>query len=131
MTDNSHAPATPPAAAGDAPMSALRVRPYTVTGGRTRTEVDLEIETMIRATPNTAADQGLVSEARALVDLCATPPSIAEISARLRLPLQVIKILAGDLVMAGRVQTYTGSGNSDGRPDLALLERVLDGLQAL
>ncbi|MGI9598602.1 MAG: DUF742 domain-containing protein [Acidimicrobiales bacterium] len=123
----------------EAPSPSLRVRPYTVTRGRTRTEVELEIETMVQIArtgqgngqppPNPA--EGLVSEARAILALCSTPQSVAEISAHLKLPLQVVKVLAGDLVIAGRLATYTGATQSDGRPDLALLERVLDGLQSL
>lgn len=122
MTDQTEAPSAP-----------LRVRPYMVTRGRTRAEVELEIETMLQVSgdPSRAADRGLVSEARAMLRLCATPQSIAEISAHMHLPLQVVKIVAADLVVAGMLATHTGSLRSDGRPDLALLERVLDGLQSL
>ena len=123
MTDQSEATTAP-----------LRVRPYTVTGGRTRAGIELEIETMIRATPGGVArstDQPLVREARTLLQLCSTPLSIAEISAHLDLPLQVVKVLAGDLVLAGRASTHVAAAQSNGRPDLALLERVLDGLQSL
>ncbi|MGB5757505.1 MAG: DUF742 domain-containing protein [Acidimicrobiales bacterium] len=122
MTDQSEATTAP-----------LRVRPYTVTGGRTRAGVELEIETMIRATGGVArsTDQPLIREARTLLQLCSTPLSIAEISAHLDLPLQVVKVLAGDLVLAGRASTHVAAAQSNGRPDLALLERVLDGLQSL
>lgn len=120
---------TPPE--GISAASPLRVRPYTVTRGRTRAEVDLGIETMIQSTAAEVAGQRLVTEAKAIVELCQTPQSIAEISAHLKLPLQVVKVLAGDLVLSGNVATHVGSTQSDGRPDLALLERVLDGLQSL
>ncbi len=117
----------------EATSSPLRVRPYTVTGGRTRAGVELEIETMIRSTGGVArtTDRPLVREARTLLQLCSTPLSIAEISAHLDLPLQVVKVLAGDLVLAGRATTHVAAAQSNGRPDLALLERVLDGLQSL
>jgi hypothetical protein len=117
----------------DAP-AALRVRPYTVTGGRTRADVELGIETMIRTVGPVAdpeRDRTLVSEARAILELCATPQSIAEISAHLRLPLQVVKILVGDLVSSKRAATHSAAAGAGARPDLALLERVLDGLQSL
>ena len=55
--------------------------------------------------------------------------SAAEISARLRLPLGVARVVLGDLVDEGFVAQNTRSAT--GRPDLRLLERVLDGLQAL
>jgi hypothetical protein len=117
------------------PLSRLRVRPYTVTRGRTDAEIELGVETMIRVTGDTTdaevAGAKLASESRAILDLCSEPLSTAEISAHLQLPLQVVKVLVGDLVVAGRVATNTGSVQTDGRPDLALLERVLDGLQSL
>lgn len=117
------------------PLSRLRVRPYTVTRGRTDAEIELGVETMIRVTGDSAKTEGpgakVASESRAIIDLCTEPLSIAEISAHLKLPLQVVKVLVGDLVVSDRVATNTGSAQSDGRPDLALLERVLDGLQSL
>lgn len=114
------------------PLSRLRVRPYTVTRGRTDTEVALGVETMVRVTAGgDSGTKNVASESRAILELCTEPLSIAEISAHLKLPLQVVKILVGDLVAAGRLGTNTGSAQADGRPDLALLERVLDGLQSL
>lgn len=114
------------------PLSRLRVRPYTVTRGRTDTEIELGVETMIRVEAGQGPGSNTVSEARAIIELCEKEPlSVAEISAHLKLPLQVVKVLVGDLVVAGCVATNSGSIQSDGRPDLALLERVLDGLQSL
>ncbi|MEM9562178.1 MAG: DUF742 domain-containing protein [Actinomycetota bacterium] len=115
----------------EGPPPTLRVRPYTMTRGRTDTDVELTIETMIRATPERATRPTTVAEAGAIVELCADPQSIAEISAHLVLPLQVVKVLVGDLVMSQAVSTHRGGFQADGRPDLALLERVLDGLQSL
>lgn len=113
------------------PPPTLRVRPYTVTGGRTDTDVELTLETMIRSTPERATRPANVAEANAIVELCADPQSVAEISALLVLPLQVVKVLIGDLVATQAVTTHQGGLQNNGRPDLALLERVLDGLQSL
>ena len=124
MTDPGSAP-------DEGPPSGLRVRPYTMTRGRTSTEVELTIETMIRSTPERATGRPSAPEAAAIVRLCADPQSVAEISAHLHLPLQVVKVLVGDLVMVDAVTTHRGGFQDDGRPDLALLERVLDGLQSL
>ncbi|MEM7274814.1 MAG: DUF742 domain-containing protein [Actinomycetota bacterium] len=112
------------------PPTRLRVRPYTVVRGRTEAKIELSLETMIR-TEGGADTAGAVAEAAAIMKLCGTPQSVAEISAKLGLPLQVAKVLVGDLVVEGKVATHHGSARSDGRPDLALLERVLDGLQSL
>ena len=110
----------------------FRVRPYLLTGGRTRTDVDLPLEAQIRTTPE--GHQALASaglERHRILELCAEPQSIAEISAHLSIHLQVARVLVGDLVNEGFVGTQTATGPASARPDLQLLERVLDGLQAL
>ncbi len=116
---------------GEEAPNELRVRPYTVTRGRTEAEIELAVETMIQATVNEGCATRQETESRAIIELCREPLSIAEISAHLALPLQVVKVLVGDLVLEGLVATHGGGADASGRPDLALLERVLDGLQSL
>jgi hypothetical protein len=53
----------PGSAAESGPPSGLRVRPYTMTRGRTTTDVELTIETMIRATPQQASTAVSTAEA--------------------------------------------------------------------
>jgi hypothetical protein len=108
----------------------LRVRPYAITGGRTRAATDVPIEAIVYRTPN--GDRALATmalERGQILQLLSSPQSAAEISARLRLPLGVARVVLGDLVDEGFVALNTRS--TSGRPDLRLLERVLDGLQAL
>lgn len=108
----------------------LRVRPYAITGGRTRAATDVPIEAIVYRTPKGEQAQARLSLERGqIIGLLATPQSAAEISARLRLPLGVARVVLGDLVDEGYVALNTRSAS--GRPDLRLLERVLDGLQAL
>jgi hypothetical protein len=108
----------------------LRVRPYAITGGRTRAATDVPIEAIVYRTPNgERAMSSLSMERGQILALLASPQSAAEISARLRLPLGVARVVLGDLVDEGFVALNTRSAT--GRPDLRLLERVLDGLQAL
>ncbi|HWJ60551.1 MAG TPA: DUF742 domain-containing protein [Acidimicrobiales bacterium] len=108
----------------------LRVRPYAITGGRTRAATEVPIEAIVYRTPTgEKAVNSLSLERRQILNLLATPQSAAEISARLRLPLGVARVVLGDLVDEGFVALNTRSAS--GRPDLRLLERVLDGLQAL
>lgn len=108
----------------------LRVRPYAITGGRTRAATDVPIEAIVYRTPlGEQAQSRLSLERGQILDLLATPQSAAEISARLRLPLGVARVVLGDLVDEGYLALNTRSAS--GRPDLRLLERVLDGLQAL
>jgi len=108
----------------------LRVRPYAITGGRTRAATEVPIEAIVYRTPT--GDRALTNlsmERGQILGLLASPQSAAEISARLRLPLGVARVVLGDLVDEGYVALNTRSAT--GRPDLRLLERVLDGLQAL
>jgi hypothetical protein len=111
-----------------------RVRPYAITGGRTRpTHDDLEIEALVSTTTTTTTSVGertpkLTVEQRAIAALCHDLLSIAEVSARLHLPLGVIRVLVGDMADEHLVIVYRPAHAGD-RPDLALLERVLHGLQ--
>jgi hypothetical protein len=108
----------------------LRVRPYAITGGRTRARTELAIEAIVYRTPQGEhTDGSLLLERGQIMSLLATPRSTAEISARLHLPLGVTRVILGDLIDEGYVAVNTRSATAG--PDLRLLERVLDGLQAL
>ncbi|MDZ7679743.1 MAG: DUF742 domain-containing protein [Acidimicrobiales bacterium] len=113
------------------PDLGVRIRPYAITGGRTRGGTELPIEAMVSSTPQGLADQEtLTLERGRIVALCSTPQSVAEISAHLGLHLGVAKVLVGDLAGEGLIAVHRPNHVGD-RPDLRLLERVLDGLQAL
>lgn len=109
------------------------VRPYALTRGRTRASVgDLPLEALVVTTAaGRAAAERLRHETRAIVELCAVPQSVAEVSARLRVPLGVARVLVGDLLVDEFVQVHRATVNAESRLDVRLLERVLDGLQAL
>jgi hypothetical protein len=108
----------------------LRVRPYAITGGRTRARTELDIEAIVYRTPlGETEGTNLPLERGQILTLLTDPQSAAEISAHLRLPLGVTRVILGDLVDEGYVAL--NSRSNTGRPDLRLLERVLDGLQAL
>jgi hypothetical protein len=108
-----------------------RVRPYAMVGGRTRpTHDDLEIEALISTTSVGEQTPKLTVEQRAIAALCHDILSIAEVSARLRLPLGVIRVLVGDMADDDLVMIHRPA-QTGGRPDLALLERVLYGLRAV
>ena len=98
-------------------------------GGRTRAATDVPIEAIVYRTPRGEAQHSLPFERGQILALLTSPQSAAEVSARLRLPLGVARVLVGDLVDEGYLALNTRSAT--GRPDLRLLERVLDGLQAL
>lgn len=82
------------------------VRPFVMTGGRTRVERrDLRIETMLR-TLRQPESGALPSEQHAMLELCREPQSVAEIGARLGLVLGVAMIIAGDLIADGWFEVH-------------------------
>ena len=123
-----------------------RVRPYTLTGGRTRFGHVLLVETFVCATAPAALDAAetrkeltngnltsrVMPEMLAIVELCRRMRTVAEIAALLHMPLGVVRVLLSDLADQGKIRVYgTGTGHGTGRPNRALLERVLSGLRRL
>ncbi|MCY0946332.1 DUF742 domain-containing protein [Streptomyces antarcticus] len=110
-----------------------RVRPYSLTGGRTRFTHVLLVETFVAALDTKASEPrkpDRMPEMPAIVEVCRRMRTIAEIAALLKLPLGVVRVLVSDLADQGRIRVY-GSGHGTGRPERALLERVLSGLRRL
>ncbi|MCY0933374.1 DUF742 domain-containing protein [Streptomyces sp. H34-S4] len=110
-----------------------RVRPYSLTGGRTRFTQILHVETFVAALDAKVSEpqrSDRMPEMPAIVELCRRMRTIAEIAALLKLPLGVVRVLVSDLADQGRIRVY-GTGHGSGRPDRALLERVLSGLRRL
>jgi len=109
-----------------------RLRPYALTGGRTRSAVDLPLESLVERTPaGTAALDAQTLERRRILELCRGPLSIAEVSAHLGVHLGVARVLVGDMKVEGLLEVHRPRQSTGDRPDIKLLERVLDGLQAL
>jgi hypothetical protein len=107
------------------------VRPYAVTGGRTKPRYQLQIEAMVAASHYEAHDLSVLSpECQAILGFCRDWRSVAEISAVLRMPLGVARVLIADMAMEGLVRVHQ-IDHAHGRPDLNLLERVLSGLRKL
>ncbi|WP_234332636.1 DUF742 domain-containing protein [Streptomyces sp. NRRL S-87] len=107
-----------------------RVRPYSLTGGRTRFGHVLLVETFVATLDARDEAPARMPEMRAIVEVCRRMRTVAEISALLKLPLGVVRVLLSDLADQGRIRVY-GTGHGTGRPDRALLERVLSGLRRL
>jgi hypothetical protein len=108
----------------------LRVRPYTLTGGRTRSRHQLLVETMI-SVPNYDPEFSatLLPESHTVYEQARKPVSLAELSALLTIPLGVIRVLVSDLAADGVIFIHpTGYAY---RYDHNILERVLDGLNKL
>jgi len=109
--------------ASSVPPSSRLVRPYVLTRGRTKApEVTYGLEAQVRAlVPPQHLDRA--------VELCQASTSVAEVAAYLALPLGVARVLVGDLVAVGALAVDGGA--SDASTDVALLERLLDGIRAL
>jgi Protein of unknown function (DUF742) len=106
------------------------VRPYSWTRGRTTSCVDLAVETLVSATGR-PLDPLAGPEHRTILRLCATPHSVAELAALLSMPLGVARVLLGDLAAAGSIAVHRTVGSADAATDVALMQRVLVGLQRL
>jgi len=108
----------------------FRVRPYALTGGRTRANLELPLETLVLCSDRGRAVMNQVGlEQHRILLLAAAPISLAEISAHLDVVIGATRVLVGDLVASGFLESRTGSYAE--QPDIKLLERVLDGLKAL
>ena len=117
--------------AEDESSSTRLVRPYTVTGGRTQPRYKLALEALVTATVYEPRDLSVLApECQAILQFCLDWRSVAEISAVLRLPLGVARILVADMSADGLVRIHQRD-DSEGRPDLNLLERVLSGLRKI
>ena len=122
-SENKDRPVSPPAA--------RIVRPYALTAGRTRPSVDLPLEATLRldtSATRRAWGEDLQGKIIGVADL----RSVAEVSALVKTPIGVTRVLLGDLVQQGYVHvqaTLTENSTDDERFDL--LERTLRGLRAL
>lgn len=102
------------------------IRPFLLTGGRTLPRhTDLRIESLVQARPGVVVDR-LRFETRRIVELCAQPLSLAELSGRMRVPLGVVRVLVADLVTDGVLLPAERADRS-----IALLERIRDRVRAL
>ncbi len=109
------------------------VRPYSLTSGRTSPAVELALEALIQVLPGTddrARDLDNINAT--IVALCRESPSVAEIAARVGVPIGVARVLVADLVEAGHVRILaTLKDDSSDAERRELIERVLSGLREL
>ena len=104
-----------------------------MTGGRARRRHDqIEVEALAATTWLGETTRAQALEQRSIALLCREPQSIAEISALMRLPLGVVRVLVGDMADQGLLELHR-PGQTGIRPDRNrdLLERVLDGLRRI
>jgi Protein of unknown function (DUF742) len=120
----SEAPGGRPASdSGTGPL----VRPYAVTGGRTRARAEIALEALLSAEAAAEAPRAVRGgETDTIIDLCRDVRSLAEVSAHLGLPVGVTRVLIGDLAADGVLTVHEPAATGG-----LLLERVLSGLHDL
>ncbi|MFF7705436.1 DUF742 domain-containing protein [Streptomyces lydicus] len=106
------------------------IRPYTITGGRTGSKHPLHLTTCLITRPAAPGTAHPSPEGEALLLHCSgAPVSVAELAARTHQPVQVVKVLIGDLLdcdALARANPYGAAAD----PDVHLLEAVIHGLRA-
>ena len=107
------------------------VRPYAMTGGRTRPssgEFDL-IALIVAIQPAAVVGGELGPEQAAIIELCQRPTSVAEISAHLDLPVGIVRVFLGDLLDSGFI--LTREPRRAAHANEPVLRAVINGLRSL
>jgi hypothetical protein len=106
-------------------------RLYMVTGGRSRADDAFDLVTLVVSECEPTA--GMQSEHVRILEMCRHPTAVVEISAELKLPITVVRILLGDLLAMGRITARhpRAARSVASLPDSALLKEVLHGLRNL
>jgi hypothetical protein len=107
------------------------VRQFVATQGRARSRgKDLSFETLIQTNAKgIKAQDHEYGERLAVLEVAATPMSIAEVSARIHVHLGIARVIVSDLAVEGLVSVSEPNNNQE-RPDIVTLERLLNDLQS-
>jgi hypothetical protein len=106
-------------------------RPYLLTGGRTGGgAAGIGIETvLVRDLAAVPRQTTWSSQMSMIISACETPVAVAEVAARIGLPIGVVQVLAGDLVSAGALLRSASSMSL--ADDVLFIERLIHGVAAL
>lgn len=116
---------------GDEPGHGRLIRPYSLTGGRTRpSRSDLTMTSQVIAVPSVEPRTDVEPEAQRILAHCSHPLAVAEVASRTGLPLGVVRILLSDLMDQGHVMVYTSQWRR-GRPNAEALRTIIDRIRAL
>ncbi|MEO3976866.1 DUF742 domain-containing protein [Streptomyces sp. CAU 1734] len=111
-------------------QDAVTPRPYSLTQGRTSAPAGLGRDSLVIANPDLHPGGGLQSEHTRLLGLCRElPMPVAELSGRLDLPVQTVKILVGDLLDVRLLIHLSARQTPAVAVEISLMERVLAGLE--
>jgi hypothetical protein len=108
------------------------VRPYAVTGGRTRhTGSDFDLIAIIESADVLPPDTLVLGpELITIVEICRSSLSVAEVASELDLPVGIVRVLLGDLLDHGLIVVRRPSPVAQ-FPNERILKDVIDGLHAL
>ncbi|MBU3061471.1 DUF742 domain-containing protein [Nocardia sp. NEAU-G5] len=122
-----------PSSSGADPRPTTRVRPYALTAGRTEPAIDLPLEAVVETLPYASRFDWPAGDVRTdILRLGGRRLSVAEIAAHLQRPLGMVRVVIGDLVVAGTLRVHTTlSDNATFDERRSLMERTLRGLRAL
>ncbi|WP_328391490.1 DUF742 domain-containing protein [Nocardia sp. NBC_00416] len=105
-------------------------RLYAMTGGRGRTgRTELTLDTMVVDIGAGFAPRRSEPEYIDIVRVCRVPQSVAEVSAQLRVPLALTKVLIGDLIDDGRLIVRPPAETTNDIGDLGLLRTIANSLR--
>jgi hypothetical protein len=104
--------------------------PYLLTGGRTGGgAAGVHIETVLVRDYSSQRQTGWSGELAMIMSVCESPVAVAEVAARIGLPIGVVQVLAGDLVTAGVL--LRSSSTMSLADDVLFIERLIHGVDAL
>ncbi|ATW51934.1 DUF742 domain-containing protein [Streptomyces xantholiticus] len=109
------------------------VRPYAITGGRTRhSQHAFALITLVVTRSLDDVGHGpLEPESAEILELCRDRAvAVAEIAAHLDLPVSVVKVLCGDLLNSSLILVQSPPDESE-KPSVELIERVMDAIRQL
>jgi hypothetical protein len=110
------------------------IRPYLFTRGRTRpAERTLAVETMLvaRGAYGWSTVRDLALEQRKILELCQAPRSVAEVAAKLSIPLGVVRVVLADLIEAQLLEVRSPRTDRDLAADVELLQRLIARVKAI
>jgi len=103
-------------------------RPYVVTGGNTRPQSSVAIETLVESVQAESAN--LRFEKGRVMELASDPLSVAELSAHLKMPIGTTMVLVGELIGAGQLRSHQTLASSD-LSDLNIMTRIINRVREL
>ncbi len=105
-------------------------RLYVITRGRSGASETEVIDLVTLIVSQVGPTPGMQPEHSAILRMCQSPLSVAEISAYLHLPVSVVTVLVTDLLADSRVEARALVARAQ-LPEPSLIEAVMHGLQKL